>query len=66
MPDHHGHLPLAIKHVADGEERVAHLEATIGAMVEKGQDVRLFRQSLVTMRETLELMRDHLRYLESE
>jgi hypothetical protein len=66
MPDRLGHLPLAIRHVVEGESRIAKLEATILAMVSKGQDVRRLRQSLRVMQETLRHMRDHVRYLESE
>lgn len=53
-------LDLAQRHIAEGEERVAHQTALIDRLVQQGHDTTAAELLLSTMKETLFLMRSHL------
>ncbi len=55
-------LDLAQRHVAEGEERVAHQTALIDLLTQQGHDTAAAELLLSTMKETLLLMRAHLAY----
>jgi hypothetical protein len=59
-------IAMERRHVLEGGERIARQEALVKKLMERGPPelVQIAGQMLDTLRESLELSRDRLRYLE--
>lgn len=60
-------IAMERRHILEGEERVARQEALVKKMVERGHAelIHIASQLLDVLRESLELSRERLRYLEA-
>jgi hypothetical protein len=66
MADEAQHYELAKRHVAEAEERIDRQRGIIATLSATGHDVSAAQDLLVTMEVSLEMMRAHLRQIESE
>lgn len=60
MGTHETHLEMALRHVAQGEARVARQAALVAELAQQGRDTVGAETLLATMEDTLQLMRKHL------
>jgi hypothetical protein len=59
MATEHAHLVQALRHIAEGEERVTEQRALVGRLAERGQDTTLAEMLLDTMQTILKRMNEH-------